>query len=471
MIDNAVETVATLKAGRVSHGALIEELAQRRHTFDGLLHAFIHTQGKVTDPGQALPLAGLPISIKDQIHVAGMPCSFGLAAKRPFMPLATAAPVQSLIRAGASIIGKTSLPPLAMDFQTSNDLVGITCNPWNRKYTAGGSSGGGAAAVASGMSFIDIGADLAGSLRIPAAYCGVCSLVPTQGALPGEHMLMGGDGALDHFARMGPIARTIDDLALAWKHMQPSPEQDVTMGPTSSIRLAVSTGQGILPVDSRITEVFERAIGVFRLQEISIEDVLPPVLLSSKSWHAYGMIMGYETSALMRPIERFMARKFGAGTARQSPRFLAPVHAGYRRDKGAYAAALDVRRDLKLHFDGFMDDYDALLLPVSCVAAFPHRTPSSRHGPVRNYNEPFVIGAKAVNYLDAMTGFTTPVSLIGNPVVTIPLGLDHLGLPVGAQLIGKSGCEGQLLALARRLLSQLPVIEHTVGGRECFSNT
>lgn len=336
-----------------------------------------------------------------------------------------------------------------MDFQTSNDLVGTICNPWNRDYTAGGSSGGGAVAVASGMSFIDIGADLAGSLRIPAAFCGVCSLVRTQGALAGEHMLKGRDTALDHFARMCPIARCIDDLALAWKHMRPSSNPVATADLARAIRLAASTGQGILPVDNRITEVFERAIGTFRQNKITLEDALPPEFLSHASWDAYGMIMGYETGALMRPIERFIARKFGAAAARRSPLFLAPVHAGYKRDKRAYRGALDTRRDLKMRFDAFLESHDALLLPVSSVAVFRHRKPSNRQGPVRNYDEPFDIGGNQINYLDALTGFTTPVSLVGNPVVTIPLGLDHLGLPVGAQLIGKTGCESALLALAQ----------------------
>ncbi|MCY6383280.1 amidase [Hoeflea prorocentri] len=456
-MDNATDVLAALKAGKTTQQEMLGSLSARRQAVEPHIKAFIHICDPVAPASIETPLAGLAITVKDQIHVAGMPCTFGVKERRPPVPENTASAVQRLVDAGATVIGKTSLPPFAMDFQTSNDLVGTTNNPWNLAYTAGGSSGGGAAAVASGMSLADIGADLAGSLRIPASFCGVFSLLPGAGALSGDGMLKKEGAQLRHFARIGPIGRSVDDLALLWAHMsqtvQPAVQDD-----NRQIRLAVSDGASVMPVESRVRQVFGDAIGAFSASDVNVTSALPENLLVYASWSAYGTIMGHETGALMNPVQRFLARIFGRSAARQSPRFLAPVHNGYRRNKAAYRHALDRQAMVTRDLEAFLDAYDALLLPVCCVGAFEHREPGSVTGPVRNYTEPFDIDGKPVSYLDALTSFATPVSLAGNPVVTMPLGLDRLGLPVGAQLVGKTGHEWQLLDVARRLSGMLPRI-------------
>ncbi|MEX3011795.1 amidase [Hoeflea sp. TYP-13] len=454
-MEGASATVTALKAGDVTHQAILSELEGRRRALDPQINAFIHCVDEPAALAADTPLAGLPISVKDQIHVAGMPCTFGLAEKRPMVPEKTATAVQRLVDAGATIIGKTSLPPLAMDFQTGNDLIGRTNNPWNLEYTSGGSSGGGAAAVASGMSLADIGADLAGSLRIPAAFCGVYSLLPSAGALPGDGMMKGNGIELRHFARIGPIARSVDDLELLWTHMSGEVRQEIE---ANRIRLAVCSGSNILPVEKRITDVFERAVATFGSNDVEIVRAVPQALICPDSWESYGTIMGHETGALMNRVERLLARQLGRAAAARSPRFLKPVHEGYRRCEKAYGRALDRQRAVAADLSAFLENHDALLLPVSCVGTFRHRKPTSVTGPVRDYAEPFDIDGNQLGYLDALTAFTTPVSLAGNPVVTMPLGLDGFGLPVGAQLVGKTGCERQLLALAGRLSSMLQQI-------------
>ena len=455
MMDNATNVVAALRAGTITRQEMLARLAARRQAAEPQINAFIHLSDAATAPATETPLAGLAITVKDQIHVAGMPCTFGLREKRPLAPKTTASAVQRLIDAGATILGKTSLPPLAMDFQTSNDIVGTTNNPWNISYTAGGSSGGGAAAVASGMSLADIGADLAGSLRIPAAFCGVFSLLPGAGALPGDGMLKAEGSRLRHFARIGPIGRSVEDIALLFAHMDRGARLPDKKS-RSALRLAVSDGSSAMPVEKRVRNVFGAAVAAFDAAGVEISHALPDDLLHDASWSAYGTIMGHETGALMNPVERFMARRFGHAAARRSPKFLAPVHRGYRRSNAAYRDALDRQAVVARQLEAFLEPHDALLMPVCCVGAFEHRQPTSVSGPVRHYAEPFDVDGTPVGYLDALTAFATPVSLAGNPVVTMPLGLDERGLPVGAQLIGKTGCEWQLLDAARRLSELLP---------------
>jgi len=400
------------------------------------------------------PLSGLPISIKDQIKVAGMPCNFGLDKPAKGPAQLTATPIQRLLDAGASVIGKTSLPPFAMDYQSFNQRTGWTNNPWNTQYTTGGSSGGSAAAVAAGMSYIDIGADLAGSLRLPAAFCGVMSLLPSEGALESDGMLEG-DGTLAHFARMGPMARSVDDLILAWQVLSGEPKT-----PTEPERIKL----GVYPitdesiVDERIERAFTETQGLFEAGGIELSSNSLDCLLNDEAYRCYGEIMGYETGELVPSVVRWLGRFMGRAAAKRSPNFLSNVHSGQQHNRTRYENALESREHIKAAFDRQFGDCDAVLLPVSRAATFKHRTPDSDRNGVRDYVEPFRIRGNDICYLDALTDFTTPVSLVGNPVVTIPIGIDDRGLPVGAQLVGKRGRDMELLQVAKKLSGMLPEV-------------
>lgn len=408
--------------------------------------------------GQEGALQGLPISIKDQIKVAGMPCNFGLDKPTKGFAQQTAKPIQRLLDAGASIVGKTSLPPFAMDYQSFNKRKGYTNNPWNTEYTPGGSSGGSAAAVASGMSYIDIGADLAGSLRIPAAFCGVFSLLPSEGAIEGDGMLEG-DGALAHFARMGPMARSVDDLMLAWQVLSATEQTHThTHNEPERIKLGVykTTDESI--VDESIHTALTQAHSLFESGGVELSNNQLDCLLNDDAYRCYGEIMGYETGALVPAVVRWLGRFLGRAAAKRSPNFLSHVHSGQQHNRARYTEALEAREHIKAVFDSQFEEFDAFLLPVSRAATFKHRAPDSDRNGIRDYLEPFRIGSKDISYLDALTDFTTPVSLVGNPVVTIPLGIDDRGMPVGAQLIGKRGEDWELLQIAKKLSTFLPEV-------------
>lgn len=440
----AVQACESLRQGTKSPQQIKQHLLNRVTQLDPKLGAFLyqdHTQAMATSS----PLAGLPISFKDQFHIEGSPCSFGLP--RTTMSEFTAPVAEELFRQGASLLGKTSLPPFAMDFQTNNKIRGFCNNPWNQEYTSGGSSGGGATAVASGMSFVDIGTDLAGSLRIPASFCGVYSLLPSEGALTNQGIFVKPELSLPHFARPGPIAREPQDLALIWQAL--TPETRIDLG--EQLNLAIWQQAEDLPLDSDISNLINQATTSWQSAGHQCHQTKPEQLSFASCWRTYGKIMGFETSGLMNPFIRWLSILSGKSSRKRSPHFLANVMQGYRRNKNEYRLALKQREGLIQHCQEFFEQYDAWILPVTCSVAFRHMQPSTEHGPNRDYKTPLMINGQELNYLDALTAYTTPVSLIGHPVITMPIGLDSNGLPVGIQLIGKMNGETKLLQIAEEL--------------------
>jgi amidase len=454
----ATEIVTALRSGQLTAEAVIEQQTRRIQRLNGDINAIVAIvtiDGK-TNANIDGPLAGLPVTLKDQIHFTGLPCTFGFKPLRSFQPKTNAPIVDRLIEAGANILGKTNLPPFAMDFQCSNDLFGATNNPWNAEYTSGGSSGGGASAIATGMSFLEMGTDLSGSLRIPASFCGVFSLLPSEGALPVEGMMPDGLAPLKHFARPGPIARNTGDLKLAWRVLSGKEEDDQQANP-DSIKIIWSKESGGVPLCGRISDQIDKAISLWQRNDINISSAHPAGFDFKQARRAFGEIMGYETGGLLTTLQRMIARLFSRGAAKRSPEFIANVMRGYRRDKKQYEKALQEKQQLSKAIDDFLGDEGFWLLPVTATSVFKHMKPTRDHMGNRDYAEPLMINGQAVNYFDALTAYVTPVSLTGHPVVTIPLGLDQEGFPAGAQLVGRKGKEYELLSAAERLCGYLHV--------------
>lgn len=461
---SAFETCRELQQGTLNITELKQSLDQRIQHFDSKITAFLSHydyRSSGINLQRSSPLAGLPITVKDQFHIRGLSCSFGVVKRKESISTITAPIVQRLIDQGAQIQGKTNLPPFAMDFQTSNKIRGICRNPWHTDYTTGGSSGGGSAAVACGMSLIDIGADLAGSLRIPASYCGVYSLLPSEGTFSSIGMLTDEKAQLKHFARPGPIARSINDLRFIWQAIDPSAEQDnhnLCKAPT--LNLAYYTQADSLPVDQDILQQLAKAIKQWEGQGHNLQYAKPTTFNFKKCWTIFGHIMGHETSALMPTIIRWLSIFTGKAAALRSPNFLSAILTGYRRNAANYQRALSQREQLIQDFAPFFSRFDAWILPVTCNLAYPHITPDSERGPSRNYKRTIAVKTsngvtQQLNYLDAQTAFTTPISLLGYPVITMPIGLDRNGLPIGVQLIGKPHQENELLAIAEMLSAKI----------------
>lgn len=455
---SAVQACKKLKQGTQTPQEIKTHLLHRITQLDEELGAFIY-QDETQASENASLLAGLPISFKDQFHIKDLPCSFGLdQATR----CETTAPVaEKLFQQGANLLGKTSLPPLAMDFQTNNKIRGFCKNPWNQEYTSGGSSGGGSTAVASGMSFIDIGTDLSGSLRIPASFCGVYSLLPSEGALSSEGILVKPELSLPHFARPGPIAREPQDLALIWQALKGEDKPNIS----EHLNLAYWHQADDLPLDTDIKELINQAVSRWQQAGHQCEHSKPKHFSFKECWKTFGYIMGSETSALMNPFVRWISILSGKDSQKRSPNFLNNVIQGYRRRPSEYSNALKKRDDVIHDCQVFFKKFDAWVLPVTCCLAFKHMLPTIERGPSRDYKAPLIVNDLEVNYFDALTAYTTPISLIGHPVVTMPIGLDRNGLPIGIQLVGKMNGEAELLLIAEELsryitMPNCPVFEY-----------
>lgn len=430
--------------------ALYDALRKQRDGAEPLINAFEARQ-ETSPANTAGPLHGLPITVKDQIAVDGWKRSFGMDRPASKHDRMDAGVVVTLTASGATVTGKTALPPNAMDFQTFNRRRGHTRNPHDPRFTAGGSSGGGAAAVASGMSLLDLGADLAGSLRVPAAWCGVTSLTPTEGTLPGDGMLHG-TRQLDHFARIGPIARRVEDLAFVWTSLTGSPGPSVKTA--SHLRIGLWMPDRSSSCDETTRTIWAGLKTRFDQTDLVVEPTPMLDLFSPDIYRLFGEIMGHETGALIPAPVRWLLRQ-DRRAARRSPDFLAHVHTGYRRDKARFSENTRqiemVRKQALAHWS----DVDALILPATGVCAFEHLAPTSDRAGVRDYDHSFDTLAGPLGYFDALTRFTVPVGLLGWPVITLPIGRDHHGLPMGAQIVGKPKSENLLLELAQRLVPHI----------------
>lgn len=446
ILNRSLAEIAHSIADETQRAALYDALAQQRERWEPKINAF-ELRREESPKDVAGPLNGLPITIKDQIAAAGWPRSFGCERTASKADGTNAGFVEQLIRLGVEVTGKTALPPNALDFQTFNQRRGSTNNPHHLDFTAGGSSGGGAAAVASGMSLLDIGADLAGSLRIPAAWCGVTSLTPTEGLWPNDGMLPN-DQKLDHFARIGLIARNIEDLGWIWDCLASDARKQSES--TRASQLSVWKPGSISPCDAITSAAWKDLPAQISGAKILITSDQMQDLFTPEVYRLFGEIMGHETGALIPWPIRFLMRLDRSATL-HSPDFVAHVHVGYRRSKARLSHNIDRLKQWRQEALIRRAHIDAFILPVTGISAFKHMKPSTDRNGVRDYDHQFETHAGPLGYFDALTRFTVPITLLGWPVVTIPMGFDKNGLPMGMQLVGKPHSEKMLLELAERI--------------------
>ena len=225
---SAVELQQALTSGEITSRGLVEYFKTRMEQVNPSLNAIVASdfdgalaRADEADAARAKgehwgPLHGIPMTIKDTFEVVGMPCTAGSPSLAKHMPKHNAFTVQLLIDAGAIMFGKTNIPLFAGDIQSFNKVYGVTNNPWDVARTPGGSSGGAASALASGMTPIELGSDLAGSIRTPSHFCGTYGHKPTHGIISGRGHIPGPPGMLlePDLATPGPMSRSADDLDL-----------------------------------------------------------------------------------------------------------------------------------------------------------------------------------------------------------------------------------------------------------------
>ncbi len=327
------------------------------------------------------PLHGLPVTIKDCIEVAGLPTTAGVPQRAHTISTTTAPVAQSVLDAGAVLLGKTNLPPYATDWQTSNALFGRTNNPWDRTRTPGGSTGGGAAALAAGLTALELGSDLGGSLRIPPAFCGVYGHRPSETAVPRSGHIPG--SPLENPAIvmnvMGPLARSAADLDLAlsiiaepvvgedvaWRLMFPP----VRHAALADFRIAILPPVPWLPVDEEILVALDDLAACLRRLGARVEQVQPQGFDLWQHHEAYATLLSVIAFAHLDEDERTHV----VALLHQSPDPFANAQlVGLNATVSQFIGMHGQRARSRAIFREFFRDFDVLLAPVTITPAFPH---------------------------------------------------------------------------------------------------
>ncbi|HUG17015.1 MAG TPA: amidase [Thermomicrobiales bacterium] len=438
--------LALLDAGEVSSEELTSSQLDRIATLDERLNAYITVlddralaDARLSDQrrrdGDRSPLLGIPIALKDLFATQGIRTTAGSAILADHVPDHDATVTRRLSDAGAVLLGKTNMMEFAYGYPHEN--YGETRNPWELSRTAGGSSGGSAAAVAAGMAYGALGSDTGGSIRSPAAYCGIVGLKPTYGRVS-RHGVVPLAWSLDH---VGPLARTARDAALLFDAIAGHDPLD----PASSPRAGTPSASGLdRPVDGLriglVEFLFERhvqpSVRVAALDGVALLERLGAVVEPVTLEHA-GLV-----SATIMPIVQAEATSYHRQSLREHPElFSAATRENLRLGAAVlaidYLAAQRLRRRMTDEVNAALTRFDALVFPTQPIVA-----------PVLDAYQ--IAESADEDILDIEIGHTGYANLTGHPALSMRCGFTEDGLPVGLQLTGRILDEGTLLRIAHQ---------------------
>jgi len=453
---DAVEARRLIGCKKLSAVELVESCIARTLAVDPAVNAMVARDfdraraaadacDAATMRGDALgPLHGLPLGVKDLENVAGLRTTYGSVLFRDHVPAQDHRIVQAARHAGAIVLGKTNTPEWGAGANTRNAVYGATGNPFDPSRSAAGSSGGSAVALATGMVPLATGSDMGGSLRNPAAFCGIVGFRPTPGLVPSETRLLG----WNPLPVLGPMARTVPDLCLLLSCIVSDDPRDPLASSAgqaahrpanlavpaavdlAGLRVALTPDFGFAPTERHVAEVFAEKTGLFRPVFAHSEDAAPDCA---------GTDEVFETLRAAASLASHHDR------VRDTPDDVGPnVHADVAA--GLRLSALDVARALRhqtvlyRRWQLFFDRFDVILSPAVTISPRPWSElfPSSIDGrPTRTY----------YNWL----ALAYAVTVVGHPAVSLPVGLDRNGMPFGLQIVGRRGGDAQVLAVAAAL--------------------
>jgi amidase len=404
------------------------------------------------------PLHGVPMTVKESFDVAGLATTWGLPALRNNIAGDDAAAVHSLIRNGAVVFGKTNVPTLLTDWQTFNPIYGTTRNPWDLSRTPGGSSGGAAAALAAGLTPLELGTDIGASIRSPAHHCGVYGHKSSFGVVAqAGHAIPGAEVPLDMIVG-GPLARTAEDLDMAldaiagaepenapyWKLSLPTP----CFRQLKEARVAVWLEDECCRVDSEIQRLISSAAKAVEAAGGRVDATARP-FSDAKAVHAlYVQLLRGATGAVL-PADLFESqRRQAEQLSDRDQSYLASTLRAVMQTHRSWFLAHRERAALRKQWDAFFQNVDVLLCPIAASAAFPHDQETER--PFRQIQ----VNGRAENYNDQLF-WAGLASLAYLPATVAPIGLTRAGLPVGVQIIGAYMQDKTTVEFARLLAAEI----------------
>ena len=454
VLEPAVRQLELLRTGAVSVTELAEAHIRQIERLNPELNAFadfdaerVRERARKHDAWRGTrarrPLFGLPVTVKSSIATRGLKCEIGSLLHKGDVPREDAVVVARLRAAGALILGTTNCPEFLMAYETANLLHGQTRNPWDVERTPGGSSGGESAAIAAGMSAAGLGSDSGGSVRVPAHFTGICSLKPTPGRIPGRGHLPPCVGPFQILGAIGPMARTVADVALLFRTLSGQDVDDPASAPVvlrepsldelRSNRIGFFEDDELVPVTTETRAAVQAAAAALREAGFRVEPFRPSTLeLLRKLWWKFFVQCGamfYAPAIRGRESELSPIFNEFLGIAASAPALTAAELLN------AWAE-LDLLRAKTLEE---MRKYPVLLCPVASVPAF-------RHGE-RTWN----VEGRAVDYLDAWR-CTQWFNALACPAAVVPVGRtnegDGSGLPIGVQIVARPYDDETALGIA-----------------------
>jgi amidase len=447
--ESATTLAEKIRNKDVSARELTDYFIDRVERFDGSLNAmpvrdFDHAR-KTADAadqaqakGQTLaPLHGVPVSVKEAYNVTGLPTTWGHPIFKDNIASDDAQVVKRLKQAGTNIIGKTNVPISLSDFQSYNEVYGTTNNPWDVTRTPGGSSGGSAAALAAGLSALEFGSDIGGSIRNPAHFCGLFGHKPTWGIVPQQGHSLPGMLATPDIAVVGPIARSANDLALAmdivaepeplsapgWKLDLPKPKQKKL----SDFRVAIWPNDPLAPVSVEMADRTQTLGDRLAKLGAKVSDTARPEIDLSHSHQTYMYMLNGVTSSGLPEEEIKTLEQMAQDLA---PDDMSPVAIMIKSSVQSHREWLywsNQRELLRIMWKRFFEDWDILICPQMATTAFPHdhsdipgRQITVDNQPQPYFQQLFWAGVITVGYL---------------PSTVFPTGVGSDGLPIGLQAV------------------------------------
>lgn len=445
--NDASALAAKVRAGAITATELTQATLDNIATLEPAVNAFrivmsdhalenaARIDGLSAKERRALPLAGVPIAIKDDTDVAGQSTMWGTAIERGVCS-ADAEIVQRLRNAGAIVIGKTNVPELTLWPWTASKTWGTTHNPWNMRRSPGGSSGGSAAAVCSGMAALALGSDGGGSVRYPAALTALIGLKPQRDRLPlGPEHGSGWHGLI----ALGPLTRSVRDAAL---FLDVTSKADTR----TEFRDAVEEAAGSLAIGVAVDPPPGSQVSLTSAGRATIDDATE--LLGALGHDIVDVDVDYGLAAIRNSTIRFLRGAHDDIASlpdhSQLERRTRAVHRlGKLIPKRSLARALERESDISASMNEVFNSVDVIMTPL-CQSPAPTLEKCPERGAMRSL--------RAAN----TSAWLVPWNLTGQPAISVPMGLDDAGLPTAVHLVGRAGDEATLLALAAGIEQQRP---------------
>jgi Asp-tRNA(Asn)/Glu-tRNA(Gln) amidotransferase A subunit family amidase len=443
----ATDLVRRVATGELSAEALVRAHLDQIERLNPSLNALVEVragsalaEARAQDAAAAQgrprgPLGGLPITIKSAIEVTGLKCETGSPSRKGIVATRDAVVVARLRAAGAIVLGTTNVADMLMGYESDNPLYGRTSNPWALDHTSGGSSGGESAAIAAGLSAGGIGSDGGGSIRVPAHFTGICGLKPTPGRIPSTGHQPACLGPFSLLGVVGPMARTVADVAALFDAVAGWDESDPMAAPLpagsvpipADLRIGYFEEDGRTPVTKETREAVRTAAKAAATAGYNVEPFRPASLDRSRQlWDTFFCELGLlvlKAPLMGAEIELTILKEFLRRGARPPLTSLGLTETWMDRD--AVRAA----------FVHQMASHHVLICPVAAIPAFKHGERS------------WMVDGHKVGYLDAMT-YTQWFNILGNPAVVVPIASSPDGLPIGVQIVGRPHEEEVILKVA-----------------------